>query len=121
MKRVLYYFSSFLLVSVLFHSCNKEEDFDETLLYGKWKSGTLFYVYSSNYTGYTWDESDDITEEEAKNDFPFKWKLVKSELQQFHLWIGPDISKTYIITELTATTLKYKDDFNKSYSFSKVR
>ena len=119
MKRVLY-FLGFFLVAVAIQSCEKE-DFDETLLYGKWESGTLYYVYSSNYTGYTWDESDDETEEEAKVDHRFRWELIKSELQQFHIYIGGEIPKFYTVTELTASTLKYKDDFNKSYSFTKVR
>ena len=120
MKRVLY-FLVFLLVAATFNSC-EDESFDESLLYGKWVSGTMYYVYSSNKTGYTWDDKDDITEEEAKVQFPFRWELVKSDLQQFHLWIGPDISKTYVVTELTATTLKYKDkDGFRSYSFTRVK
>ena len=118
MKRISFLLISFLLVSALFHSCGKEEEFDETLLYGKWQSGQLYYVYASDHTGYTWDESDDITEDEAD---PFRWKLVKSELQQFHIFIGGEIPKFYTVTELTANTLKYKNDFNKSYTFTKVR
>jgi hypothetical protein len=121
MKRILCFFISFLVVSALFYSCGKEDEFDETLLYGKWKSELLFYVYSANYTGYTWDEADDITADEAKTDFRFTWKLVKSELQQFHIYIGGEIPKFYTVTELTATTLKYKDGFNKSYTFTKVK
>ena len=117
MKRVLY-FLGFLLVAVALQSCEKEVEFDETLLYGKWRSGTLYYVYSSDYTGKTWDEKDDVNEDEADE---FHWKLVMSELQQFHLHIGGEIPKFYTVTDLTETTLRYKDDFNKSYSFTKVR
>jgi len=116
MKRILV-FLAVVSVSVLFHSCEKEEEFDETLLYGKWQSGTLYYKYLSNHTGSTWDEADDVNEDEAQ---PFTWKLVKSELEQIHLMeMGGKVPKYYTVTELTATRLRYKDDY-KSFSFTKV-
>ena len=117
MKRTLYFIVSLVLVSALFHSCGPEDVLDETLLYGKWKSGTEYWVYKSNYTGYTWDGKDDVEEDEAD---PFKWQLVKSELRQLHINNGSfTIPKNYTVTELSATTLKYKNA-NRSYSFTKV-
>jgi len=117
MKRVLYSLV-FLLVAAAFHSCGKEEDFDETLLYGKWRSGTEYWVYERGHTGYTWDESDDVSEDDEQQSFT--WGLVKSELTHIHLIMGkPSVPKYYTITELTATTLKYKDSFS-NYSFSKI-
>jgi len=105
--------------SILFNSCTDEEtSFDEALLIGKWVSGTVFYKYASDYTGKTWDTSDDVTEAEAQ---PFTWTLVKSELTHIHiLETGGSVPKVYTVTELTATTLKYQDDFGKSYSFTKT-
>ena len=116
MKRVLY-FLAILLMAVAFNSCEKEEELDETLLYGKWKSGTLYEVYKSNKTGHTWDTKDSVNEDEAD---PFTWNLVKSELQQFHIYIGGTIPKFYTVTELTENTLKYKNNFGKTYTFTKV-
>ncbi|MDR2910332.1 MAG: hypothetical protein LBV47_03060 [Bacteroidales bacterium] len=117
MKKILFIAIVFLLSSVLFNSCEKEYEFDETLLYGKWKQGTLYYKYLSDHTGATWDTSEDVTEEEAQK---FTWTLVNSELRQIHIMeIGGEIPKNYNITELTATSLKYNDSFS-SYSFSKV-
>jgi len=93
----------------------KEEEFDEKLLIGRWRSGTEFWVYESGHTGYTWDESDDVSEEDEKQ--TFTWKLVGSELQITHF--GGKVPKYYTVIELSDKTLKYKDSF-KSYSFSKV-
>jgi hypothetical protein len=34
--------------------------------------------------------------------------------------MGGTVPKVYTVTELTETTLKYKDDFGGSFSFTKV-
>jgi hypothetical protein len=99
-------------------SCEKEPAyFDESLLLGKWRSGTLFYKYHANGTGGTWDTADDVTEAEAQE---FEWSLVAAELTHIHiLEIGGTVPKVYTVTELTESTLKYHDDFD-SFSFIKV-
>ena len=118
MKRSLL-FLAVLSAAILLNSCSKEDDFDETLLYGKWKMGTLHYKYLSDGTGGSWDTSDDVREDEAQ---PFTWTLDKSELRHLHLSFGGGVSpETFIISELTATTMKCKDAVdNKSYTFTKV-
>lgn len=105
--------------SLLFNSCEVEESsFDESLLIGKWVSGTVYYKYLSNYSGKTWDTSDDVTEAEAQS---FTWSLVQSELTHIHIMeVGGNVPKVYTVTELTATSLRYKDDFGKTYSFTKL-
>jgi len=121
MKRVLCFFGLVLMISALFHSCFKDEEFDETLLIGKWKpvSGTsMYFRYDSNGEGVTWNPKEDQLESEGQK---FTWELVMSELTQIHLMEigGGKIPKVYTVTELTATTLKYKDSFS-NYSFSKL-
>jgi hypothetical protein len=118
-KRALFYASMCLVASFMIVSCEKEEEFfDEALLIGKWKSGTLYYKYYEDGSGTTWDTSDDVTEEEAQ---AFTWTLVQAELTHIHIMeTGGTVPKVYTVTELTSTTLKYKDDFDKSYSFTKV-
>lgn len=104
-----------------FFACNPVEDmFDETLLIGKWSSGTEFYRYDVNGKGATWDTSDDVTEAEAQ---AFTWTLSNAELTHIHIMVtgGSGVPKIYTVTELTATSLKYKDSFNKSYSYTKVK
>lgn len=107
-----------VLFSFIFSSCQKEEEtFTESFLIGKWVSGTLHYKYLSNKTGVTWDTKDDVTEAEAQ---PFTWILDKSELTHIHIiQTGGSVPKVYTVIELTATTLKYKDSFGVSYSFTK--
>ena len=109
----------FLVVSILAVSCETEEaSFDEALLIGKWQSGTLFYKYLNDGTGGTWDTGDDVTEEEAQE---FTWTLVNAELTHIHiLEIGGSVPKVYTVTELTAASLKYHDDFGVEFSFTRA-
>ncbi|HOW39952.1 MAG TPA: hypothetical protein PL123_05365 [Bacteroidales bacterium] len=120
MKKILSYITLFTAVLLLAVSCEptEEQSFDQSLLTGKWKTGTLYYKYLADGTGATWDTADDVTEAEAQ---PFTWTLVKDQLTQIHIMqIGGSVPKVYTVTELTATSLKYHDDFDVSYSFTKV-
>lgn len=118
-KKTLFYLAGLLVLSILAVSCEPEEQsFDESLLIGKWKTGTLYYKYLADGSGGTWDTSDDVTEDEAQ---PFTWTLVKSTLTQLHsLESGGSVPKVYTVTELTESSLKYEDEFGSSYSFTKV-
>jgi hypothetical protein len=118
-KKTLSYLTTFMMIAFLSVSCEPtEESFDESLLTGKWLSGTLYYKYLANGTGATWDTADDVTEAEAQT---FTWTLVKSELTHIHvLETGGSVPKVYTVTELTATSLKYHDDFSANFSFTKV-
>lgn len=118
MKKLPVFLMTTLMVGLLIASCEKLDDFDQSLLVGKWQSGTLYYRYFSNGDGYTWDEGDDVMEEEAQD---FTWTLVQSELTHIHiLEIGGTVPKVYTVTELTSGILTYEDDFGKSFSFTKV-
>ena len=121
MKKVLYVLVSFLIVSALFTSCEKEEEeFDETLLYGEWQSGTEHWLYKSSGNGVFWDTSDGKTEATGRE---YTWTLIKSELGLVLMSTSGEwgVPKYYTVTELTATSLKYKNDFGTSYSFVKVK
>lgn len=118
MKRIVIGLLMCFSLAVLLNSCEDEvTGFQESLLIGKWVSGTIHYKYQANYTGTTWDTSDDVTEAEGQK---FTWSLIESELTHIHiLEVGGNVPKVYTVTELTATSLKYKDDFGKTYSFKK--
>jgi hypothetical protein len=118
-KKTLPYLTAFLIISFLAVSCEPtEESFDESLLIGKWQSGTLFYKYLANGTGGTWDTAEDVTEAEAQ---AFTWTLVKSELTHIYiLEMGGSVPKVYTVTELTSTSLKYHDEFGGNFSFTKI-
>ncbi|MCH4895731.1 hypothetical protein E0494_03325 [Marinilabiliaceae bacterium JC040] len=120
MKKIASMALCFVSIILLSTSCTKEEDkdFDQQLLLGKWQEGTLYERYDVGGTGATWDTADDVKESEAQ---PFTWTLKKDQLGQVHLMQnGTKVPKTYTVTELSATTLSYKDDFGKSYTFKKV-
>jgi len=118
MKKLLVCLMVCFSLTVLLNSCEEDETFfQESYLIGKWAQGTLYYKYLSDYTGKTWDTADDVTEAEAQK---FTWTLVKSELTHIHIMeVGGNVPKVYTVTELTETTLKYKDDFGKTYTFTK--
>ncbi|HUX59372.1 MAG TPA: hypothetical protein VMV77_20535 [Bacteroidales bacterium] len=119
MKKTLSYLTMCLVISFLAVSCEPEEEsFDDSLLIGKWQSGTLYYKYLDNGSGTTWDTDDDVTEAEAQ---AFTWTLVKSTLIHIHiLEIVGSVPKIYTVTELTSISLKYHDDFGKNFSFTKA-
>lgn len=119
-KRFGFYALIAFVSAVLFTACAPEEkSFEKALMVGKWKQGTLFEVYESDGTGHTWDEADDVTEEEAQK---FTWTLEMDVLTQIHIMeIGGSIPKVYTVTELTEDRLSYEDDFGKSYTFTKVK
>ncbi|MCB8964677.1 MAG: hypothetical protein H6536_06540 [Bacteroidales bacterium] len=119
MKRIFIYMIACLSIALMFTSCEKdEESFDETLLYGEWismeydseeqKNHEVHYEYLSSKTGKTWDITEDVQYENAST---FEWTLVKSDLTHIHIMEGggQGIPKSYTVTELTATTLKYED------------
>ncbi len=124
MKHVKYIFLITTALVLLFSSCEPEPiAYDEGLLLGKWQSQlgkkTEFYRYDADYTGVHWDTADDVLEEEG---LLFEWELEMDDLSHFHIiTIGENkVPKFYKVTELTATTLKYKDDFGNQFSFLKV-
>ncbi|MDX9749045.1 MAG: hypothetical protein RBT57_11140 [Paludibacter sp.] len=113
-----------IVLSLVLTSCVPEElIFDEGLLIGKWQSQqgdkTEFYRYDADYKGVTWDTADDVTEAEGQ---AFEWTLVKDDLTHYHIMTmgGNKVPKFYKVTELTATSLKYKDDFDTEFVFKKV-
>jgi hypothetical protein len=119
MKKSLIYLTLCFALAFIAVSCEPEEKtFDESLLIGKWQSGTLYYKYLSDGSGATWDTSDNVTEAEAQ---AFTWTLVKSELTHIHvLQIGGTVPKVYTVTELTDISLKYHDDFGVNFAFTKI-
>lgn len=113
MKKII---SLLFLSFIFFAGCGKKE-FDETLLYGKWKCGTLYEKYVSSGTGYTWDTADDVDESEAQS---FTWELDGEKLTQYHQMEASSavVPKQYTVTTLTETTLSYTSN-GKTYTFTK--
>lgn len=129
MKKYLVFLVALVSFSFIFSSCQKDEiTYEQSFLYGKWQSVTVksvahtteYYRYVSGGTGVFWDTADDVTEAEGQK---FTWTLVKAELTHIHVMEvsgGVGVTKIYTVTELTATSLKYEDDFGKTYAYTKV-
>lgn len=126
MKRFAYVLLACVLVACTFTSCDLglggEIIEDETLIIGKWRSGTEYWRYDSDGYGATWDTADDVMEEEAQR---FRWELSFSNSSLTHIHIieitgEEQIPKVYTLTTLTETTLAYEDDYGNSFSFTKV-
>ena len=132
MKKLLHFFLC-LIVALSFSACGDittENDYDTSMLYGKWQEGTVFeQYYSSNIervlangdtvqaNGTTWDESDDVSEDEAQL---FNWTLTGSTLKHEHVGTFVMVPKVYTVTSLTSSELVYEDDYGTAHHFSKV-
>jgi hypothetical protein len=119
MKKLIYFLGAIILM-VGISSCdggNTEENFDVTLLYGRWQEGTVFERYDDTGLGATWDVSDDLEEEEAQL---FKWSLEGSTLIHEHIGTFVTVPKVYTVTTLNASDLTYHDDYGTTHYFSKI-
>lgn len=111
MKRTFNYLVAFVIATIAMVSCFPEKnDFEETLLHGKWHSGTEYYRFDKGGTGKTWDTVDSNEDDEGGN---FTWTLVKADLTIVRITTttGGGIPHTYTVIELNATTLKLNDGF----------
>ncbi|MFT5749281.1 MAG: hypothetical protein ACI93S_000536 [Ancylomarina sp.] len=123
MKRLALIILSLAFAALFTSSCSSDDEtqpsFDETLIIGKWKSGNVFERYDYDNTGATWDTADDVNEDEAQK---FTWTIDKDQLEQIHIIVsGGNVPKVYTITNLTATSMEYKDKYGKIESFSKLQ
>ena len=107
-----------------------ENDIDVSKLYGKWQEGSVFERYyeypiervlntgdTVHANGSTWDESEDVGEDEAQL---FNWTLAGSTLKHEHAGVFVTVPKLYTVTSLTSSSLVYQDDFGVTHHFSKV-
>lgn len=119
-NRHLIIFSLLILTAILFSNCGGETLIvDENLLIGRWKSGSLYEVYEAGGSGYTWDEADDVTEDERQQ---FEWSITDNNiLTQVHLMeMGGRIPKVYSITQLNSVSLVCEDDYGVKHYFTRV-
>ncbi len=132
MKKLLHFFLC-LIVVLSFSACGDiplENGYDASMLYGKWQEGSVFEQYYSSkiervlangdtvqVNGTTWDEGDDVSEDEAQL---FNWTLTGSTLKHEHVGTFVMVPKIYTVTSLTSSELVYEDDYGMAHHFSKV-
>lgn len=112
-------FPLILFFSLLMSACfTEEKDYTPDQLYGKWVSGTEYYRFDEDMMGATWDTGDDVYESEAQ---PFEWQVAGDQLTMVHMMeMGGRIPKAYTITSLTYNTLQFRDDYNQSFTYTRV-
>lgn len=113
------------LLMLGFSACSGDSqpvECDESDLVGLWYNDANpqeFWRYYPNGDGYTWDESEDVHENEAQ---VFEWTLEDGKLTQYHIISisGSKIPKgPYTIVEMSRSHMAYKDSYKK-ISFTRV-
>ena len=123
MKKILI----LLAVCSLFASCSLFENdnhitVSENQLYGCWvKTGTQeYWRYNENGTGVTWDESEDVSEEESN--LTFTWSVREDELT--HIFSGSMdnqyVPKIYTIKAISSSSMSWEDDYGITYKLNKT-
>jgi hypothetical protein len=84
--------------------------------------GELHFRYKGDHTGVEWDTSDDVSEEESI--MKFTWTVGVAKLDElvmiYEQELGGKVPKYYKLVTLNATKLSYRDNFGKSFSFTKT-
>lgn len=103
----------------IYHSRKQKDIFNQDKLEGLWHEGDVFYRYElENNTALTWDESDDVTEEEADE---LDWSL-EGEIftHKIHIKMGGVLPKMYTMKVLEDDYMEYDDDFGGKHKLDKV-
>lgn len=94
----------------------------EDQIIGCWvKNGTQeYWRYLDSGNGVTWDEAEDVSEEESN--LTFTWTLRDDELT--HIFSGEmgnqAVPKVYTITEISSSHMKWEDDFGITHLLIKT-
>ncbi len=119
----------FLLLALcaLFASCGLFDHdvhitVSEDQLYGCWVvDGTQeYWRYNTDGTGVTWDESDDVSEEESNS--TFSWGVREDELT--HIFTGrmgnQAVPKIKVIKSISETSMQWEGDFGTPVNLTKT-
>ena len=114
-----------ILFAPLFAACFGEDthiDVDPSQIHGKWiKVGSQeYWRYYASGNGATWDESEGKTEETTN--LTYTWQLDRDELT--HWFRGEQenqmVPKVYTIKEITSISMKWKDNYGITSTYTKV-
>ncbi|MDR2511170.1 MAG: hypothetical protein LBC89_01640 [Bacteroidales bacterium] len=120
-----------ILVMLLFSACVDPVYFDEKDLVGHWiapstnaqgVAGQLHFRYRADHSGVEWDTSDDVSEDESTMKFTWSVGVSKPDelVHTYHQELGADIPKYYTLITLDAVKLTYRDNFGKTFSFTRT-
>ena len=121
-KFLIFAFSFLLLTSCSLFEHDNHITVSDDQLYGCWvKDGSQeYWRYRDDGSGVTWDEAEDITEQESN--LTYTWTVRGDELT--HIFRGEmgnqAVPKVYTITAITYSTMNWEDDFGITHSFTKT-
>jgi hypothetical protein len=96
--------------------------FDPSELMGKWvvEGQQEYWRFRTDGTGVTWDESEDISEEESN--LKFEWSLDKDELTCVFRGENENqaVPKVYRIREISSYAMKWEDIYGQTKRFRKL-
>lgn len=114
-----------LLLALCIDSCSKEEHLKvrPAQLQGLWqKSNTQeYWRFKEDATGVTWDEAEDVTEEESN--MTFEWSISHGDELTciFRGEMGNQaVPKLYVIKEISETRMKWEDYYGITYTYKKA-
>jgi outer membrane biogenesis lipoprotein LolB len=93
-------------------------------LVGKWQATdrpTEFWRYNADGTGKTWDEGDDVYEDDTVGVLHFVWTTVMSHLELDYAGeMGQHAFENYTVTHQTPDSLVWKDLYGDYRTFVKT-
>ena len=91
-------------------------------LTGRWVvTGTQeYWRFNSNGSGVTWDESEDISEEESN--LTFEWTLDRNELTCVFRGENENqaVPKVYYIKEISSGSMRWEDVFGRTWMLNRM-
>ena len=111
------------VVPLLFVGCTPEVEplvVNDSLLVGKWVKESKpqeYWRYDAEYTGETWDESEDVQEGEG---IKFNWSTEEDQLRlDFYGEMGQHVYYDYTVVTQTESRLEWKDIYGNKQVFLK--
>lgn len=125
MKKFRYIIMMMLLpMTAFFGGCTNDIvlDVNPSDLTGKWvvENTQEYWRFRSGGTGVTWDESEDIYEDESN--LKFEWSLDRDELTCVFRGENENqaVPKVYRIREISVSSMKWEDIYGRTMKFKKL-
>lgn len=110
-------------MALLSVSCQPEEihgSVDESALIGTWYATDApqeYWRFDFNYTGETWDESEDVQEGEGSR---FTWSTVDDQLRlDIRGQMGQHVYYDYTLTKQSSSSFTWEDLYGNTRTFYK--
>ena len=108
-------------------ACGRSEihiNVNDDELVGLWQkeNSQEYWRYNEDYSGVTWDEAEDITEEESN--LVYTWSVTDGDVLR-HVFTGAEanqaVPKVYTVKEISSVAMTWEDDYGMRYRLVKVK